>query len=1325
MPATDQQAQVEELKTAEMLEEMIKSTHQLDEILQRLCAANSQSPNPGQSKENETLETTERVSEMDVGDEFEDCIGSATTEGVELTAEEYFQTIRRVFQTSVGGKLEISASPVNIGRLLGSLGGGGDLAVRFASCTRDTSFVFAPSSSGGSTVGASPPPEFSVSYSYVLSRLRRQITACDHIVPVERADAAAQLAFLLLEEQQRWLLSAISNHFPYQRESVYWTQGNRVCEVVVQEAEQKNQWGLLVQLNVTSQLRARVSKRTDASAAESPSDNRDPGLSSCTHCIVFLPKNQYLRSPDAEFQASIAVELLLYDPEEQSSGVSESSHSRANADRRSEGGSHVMPVATELSELLTVSQWGTHDESPTMDDKSNSHPEGKQNVGSWFKKIEIETQFPRNRIVQAACSRFHTLFLNDMGLVFASGHTLDGALGLGYEVSGYVAQPTLVDFFFDNLIVVQDIACGGDQLVGAHSAAVSQDGALFSWGVGVALGRGSLRSASTPQRVDLPPVEMTRDGIAITIPSTSTARSVSCGSGFCVALTRDGHAFSWGKWSDGRLGLGRIPIIARTSRRHGGGAVRKQFQSFQLTPRQIPNIYLAETRVSPNRVCEEALFEKVACGDAHCVGLTRAGELVTWGRGNNGQQGRGDASDTLAPTAVFQGNGLKRWRDVAAGENWSMALSNDGQVWTWGACGGAVLGHGLYGSQKNALLAETILQRHQRLFSQRKKSPSASLSCPTLPCMKWMTPQVIPCFATPDIRICRISAGTQHAAAISDSGDLYMWGEGRSSADVGGSNTNYLTLSSLPKLVNSGQRFEQGGFADQDIADIGTHSVEHVVCGGGQTIAFSSGSFLARSMTKLYREAIVQAKLGELDQATAITGADLVFVVSGQRLLVHKLLLAQRSPVLRELILDEEQQQRNRLDGAEGDVVNRAEPIELLLPRLRIDVARALVEFIYTDNFSLEVTKPSYYLVNDVLRAARLYRLPGLARLCRERLFSSSPSSLFGTSTDPPVLEEIEEDDERSDTNSEEDGDEEDVSSTNRTLNDDMRFALSDVIWADTVLVAEGRQIPVHRCMLVARSEYFRAVLAFRHSAAHLTDGIHAEKAVVNVEDSYAEIVRVLRFIYYDQVALPNNTTRTTDNNVGSDEDEVENHAEEEASDQLLEDLVAADKYGLERMKRLCEHAIYVTVANSLEVLAVAELVHAAHLKQVAMRFVQTHLADVTARREEFQRFQEDFPQLLEELYASLRDASRDEFLLREWHKEVGTSLAAQRQDQELEWSKTSKASFPWVPLSLAVAFGTMYLSMMHSQEHEYSAVPATNLVAIAAIGGAIVMGYL
>ncbi|ETL92602.1 hypothetical protein, variant 1 [Phytophthora nicotianae] len=1249
--------QVAESRAAEMLEEMIKSTHHLDEILQRMCAADTLDPEQTKSHD-------EIVDESDT--EFQDCVDAPGEEVKEVSPELYFETVMKAFRAAGGGKIEIPSSAVDIEKLSDSLGGA--LSVRFASCTRDTSFTFPlllPTPSDKSfDVISSPVLESNVSYSYFISRLRQQIVACDHIVPVERADKAAQLAFLLLEEQQRRLLGAISNRFPYQRESVYWVQSNRVCEVTVQEAERDNQWGLQLKLHVSSHLRARTD--SDDSNRQNPSDSSDAGLSSCTRCLVFLPKTCYL-DKDATFLTSIAVELALHASEKEKCSSQESSNGSREHFEDQSASVHTFD-STQLPEMLTVLRWGSHDENPVLDNQNSAQPVNRANT---FTKVDIETPFPRNRIVQAACSRFHTLFLNDMGLVFSYGHTLDGALGLGYELSGYVAQPSLVDYFFDNLIVVQDISCGGDQLVGAHSAAVSQDGELYTWGVGIALGRGTLRSASTPQRITLPSVETNVNG------ATSTVGSVSCGSGFCVALTREGHAFSWGKWSDGRLGLGRIPIIARTSRRHGGGAVRKQFQSFQLTPRQIQSIHTGQVNSARH---EDPLLSKVSCGDAHCVGLTRAGTLVTWGRGNSGQQGRGDVSDALTPTAVFKEYVHKQWRDVAAGENWSMGLSVDGQVWTWGACGGAVLGHGLYGSQKNALLAETILQRHQRLLSQRKKSSMASSSCPRLPQLKWMTPQRIPCFATPDMRICWVSAGAQHAAAISDTGDLYMWGEGY--AD----DSDSLVLSSLPKLVNSGQVGTNAGAS----ADIGTHSVEHVVCGGRQTIALTSGSFLARSMAKLHRDSIAQ------EENNGIASADLILVVSGQRLPAHKLLLAQRSPVLRELILNEEQQQQHRLAATESV----SETMELLLPTLRVDVARLVLEFIYTDSFALEVSKSSYYLIHDVLRAAKLYKLPSLVLLCRERLFSSS--SLFGASK---IAE-----DEMSDSNSEDDDEMETLSGSTRTLNDDMKFALSDEVWADIVLIAEGRSIPVHRCMLIARSEYFRAVLAFHRLAESANN--ERKMAVVNVEDSYAAIVRVLRFIYYDQVALQQlKRNEETDTDV---------------SDQLLEDLVAADKYGLERMKRLCEHAIALNTANCLEVLIVAELVHAAHLKQVAMRYIQTNLSDVTARREEFQRFQEDFPQLLEELYTSLRDASRDEYLLREWHTEVGTSLAAQREEQELQWGKKSDtATFPWVPLSLTVAFGTMYLSMMHAQEHEFSAVPATNLVAIAAIGGAIMMGYL
>ncbi|KAH7484266.1 BTB/POZ and MATH domain-containing protein 2 [Phytophthora ramorum] len=1009
----------QQAKAGEMLEEMIKSTHRLDEILQHMCTAEPQEKGPviHAAADLENVDTQDTESE----EEFQDCIAVATS-ATSSTPEEYFQSVRNAFGD---GTIEIPAAAVDIQRLQSSLHGTGDLAVRFATCTRDTSFVFSSAGSDGpwKSVAASPQPEYGVSYSHFLSQLRQQIVACDHIVPVERADAAAELSFLLLEEQQRRLLGAINSYFPYQREAIYWAQGNRVCEMFVQETQQDNQWGLLIQSNVTSVLRARVNKQPEELPAQDPNMDRDTSVSSCTRCMVFLPKTHYLRSSArVAFQVSIAISLAITEAgadvkisssrkEDKPEGRASPSSDARTKDISDAAGTRTIPLTAELPEILSVAEWGTHDDNPILEDKNFVHPAREQTTTGTFRKVRIETPFPRNRIVQAACSRFHTLFLNDMGLVFAYGHTVDGALGLGYELRGYLAQPTLVDYFFDNLIVVQDISCGGDQLVGAHSAA----------------------------------------------------------------------------------------------------------------------------------------------------------------------------------------------------------------------------------------------------------------------------------------------------------------------------------------LVNSGQRAE-GVTDNQAIAELGTHSVEHVMCGGRQTIALTSGSFLARSMNKLYHESIGR---GEEDHTSAIAGADLVLIVSGQRIPAHKLLLAQRSPILRELILEEEEQQQNRRNRREDDGGNsthsRSEPLELLLPRLRADIARALVEFVYTDNFTMEVSKNAYYLVNDVLRAAKLYKLPSLAQLCRERLFSASPSSLFGGGVEALAgLEEIAEQDEKfSDKNSEDDPHKqvEIPGGSARTLNDDMKFALSDEVWADTVLIAEGHRIPVHRCMLVARSEYFRAVLAFRRSSTHLTTEAQVSNAmaVVNVEDSYAGIVRVLRFIYYDQVVLPSLNRK----DAKGDSDGVEQEAEraegavndylaEEASDQLLEDLVAADKYRLERMKRLCEHAICVTVANCLEVLAVAELVHAAHLKQVAMRFVQTHLAQITAREEEFRRFQKDFPPLLEELYASLRDASREEFLLREWNKDVGASLAAQREEQELQWGKKSAAAtFPWVPLSLAVAFGAMYLSLMHAQEHEFTAVPATNLIAIAAICGAIMTGYL
>ena len=43
---------------------------------------------------------------------------------------------------------------------------------------------------------------------------------------------------------------------------------------------------------------------------------------------------------------------------------------------------------------------------------------------------------------------------------------------------------------------------------------------------------------------------------------------------------------------------------------------------------------------------------RVACGDTHTLAVTEAGELYTFGRNSNGQLGHGTTDDSLAPRLV-------------------------------------------------------------------------------------------------------------------------------------------------------------------------------------------------------------------------------------------------------------------------------------------------------------------------------------------------------------------------------------------------------------------------------------------------------------------------------------------------------------------------------------------------------------------------------------------------------------------------------------------------------------------------------------------------
>ena len=94
-------------------------------------------------------------------------------------------------------------------------------------------------------------------------------------------------------------------------------------------------------------------------------------------------------------------------------------------------------------------------------------------------------------MLMAACGRNHTMLLLKNGSVWSFGDVTSGALGLGkrHQLDGrtvrilYAFLPERIDAQrFDNAHIAS-IACGD-----GHSAALTNLGALYTWGTGVSLG---------------------------------------------------------------------------------------------------------------------------------------------------------------------------------------------------------------------------------------------------------------------------------------------------------------------------------------------------------------------------------------------------------------------------------------------------------------------------------------------------------------------------------------------------------------------------------------------------------------------------------------------------------------------------------------------------------------------------------------------------------------------------------------------------------------------------------------------------------------------
>ena len=452
------------------------------------------------------------------------------------------------------------------------------------------------------------------------------------------------------------------------------------------------------------------------------------------------------------------------------------------------------------------------------------------------------------RIASISCSAYHALLLTDVGLVFSWGDGSDGSLG--HADFSECPYPRYVSALGDNQpkpILATHIAAGSD-ISGSHSACVSRDGRLFTWGLGIACGRNTMKSSAVPTPIEASAFK------------DEEIETVECGGGFTVAVSKRGRVFAFGTYSNGRLGIGE-PVLRRGLRYRSNNSIAK----YVLSPRPVRGS-LAKAKVV-----------KVACGKEHCLALDDKGTLYSWGNGNAGQLGNGKLGIALAPHKIRSGivgeqnvlTGLPAMSQISCGSLHSLALDKEGKIYSWGSYGRSPLGHGEYSSapaRYSAVRAEDEEEAEVKTDSSEKQAvpllrPNIEEEQP------WRWPKQVE--AVLGVQFSSTFAGDGVSGAVTKGGDLYQWGHGKDDGPL--------------------------------FVDLRSKYIESGACGGKNYFAITSGSHVGNDLLKEF-----QRLNEEVQKGRSMGMADVKLVVGSYELYAHKAILGCRSAELRRRIVLEE-----------------------------------------------------------------------------------------------------------------------------------------------------------------------------------------------------------------------------------------------------------------------------------------------------------------------------------------------------------------------------------------------------------------------------------
>jgi len=234
-----------------------------------------------------------------------------------------------------------------------------------------------------------------------------------------------------------------------------------------------------------------------------------------------------------------------------------------------------------------------------------------------------------------------------------------------------------------------------------HVLSLKSDGSVWAWGMN---NFGEIGDGTAVTRYA--PVQVTSLGNSIA--------AVSGGGYHSLALGTNGTVWAWGYNTYGELGDGtttqrNIPVQVGGSHSTFIAVAAGQFHSIALGNDgtvwtwgyngygQLGNNSTTNSSVPIQVPGLSGVFIAIAAGPNHSMALRNDGTVWTWGLNSNGQLGNGTTSNSAVPVQVANLNGVT---SIAAGGIHSLAITSGSGVWGWGYNGSGQLGDGTY-TQRN------------------------------------------------------------------------------------------------------------------------------------------------------------------------------------------------------------------------------------------------------------------------------------------------------------------------------------------------------------------------------------------------------------------------------------------------------------------------------------------------------------------------------------------------------------------------------------------------------------------------------------------------